>query len=102
MYNRRLRNTKTATREHITSVLKELHWLPIVRRFEYKMLLYTYKALNGLAPEYLCNMVESYAPDRVLRSVFSVCVQIYFTFTPHVHNRILANGKHRVTVSNFS
>ena len=32
------------------------------------MFLYTYKALNGLAPGYLCNMVELYAPDRVLRS----------------------------------
>ena len=30
--------------------------------------LYYYIALNGLAPEYLCNMVELYAPDRVLRS----------------------------------
>ena len=38
------------------------------RRIEYKILLYAYKALNGLAPEYLCNMVELYAPDRVLRS----------------------------------
>ena len=44
-------------------VLKELHW-----RIEFKILLYAYKALNGLAPEYLCNMVEFYAPDRVLRS----------------------------------
>ena len=53
--------TKTAPMEHITPVLKELHWLPVDRRIEYKMLLYTsmYKALNGLAPEYLCNMVES-------------------------------------------
>ena len=31
-------------------------------------MLYAYKAQNGLAPEYLCNMVESNAPDRVLRS----------------------------------
>ena len=60
--------TKTAPREHITPVLKELHWLPVDWRIEYKILLYAYKALNGLAPEYLCNMVESYAPDRVLRS----------------------------------
>ena len=53
--------TKTAPREHtcITPVLKELHWLPVDRRVEYKMLLYTCKALNSLAPEYLCNMVES-------------------------------------------
>ena len=62
--------TKTAPREHttrITPVLKELHWLPVDRRIKYKMLLYT-EALNGLASEYLCNMVELYAPDRVLRS----------------------------------
>ena len=51
-----------------TPVLKELHWLPVDRRIEYKILLYAYKVLNGLAPEYLCDMVESYAPDRVLRS----------------------------------
>ena len=38
------------------------------RRIEYKILLHAYRALNGLTPEYLCNMVESYAPDRVLRS----------------------------------
>ena len=58
--------TKTAPREHITPVLKELHWLPVDRRIECKILLYAYKALNGLAPEYLCNMVELYAPDRVI------------------------------------
>ena len=52
--------TKTAPREHITPVLEELHWLPVDRRIEYKMLLYAYKALNGLAPEYLCNMVYSH------------------------------------------
>ena len=45
--------TKTAPREHITPVLKELHWLPVDRRIEYKILLYAYKALNGLAREYL-------------------------------------------------
>ena len=50
--------TKTAPREHITPILKELHWLPVDRRIEYKILLYAYKALNGLAPEYLYNMVE--------------------------------------------
>ena len=60
--------TKTAPREHITPVLEELHWLPVDRRIDNKILLYAYKALNGLAPEYLCNMVELYAPDRVLRS----------------------------------
>ena len=60
--------TMTAPREHITPVLKELHWLPVDRRIEDKIVLYANKALNGLALEYLCDMVESYAHDRVLRS----------------------------------
>ena len=57
--------TKIDPREHATPVLKELHWFP-VKRIEYKMLLYTYKALNSLAPEYLCNMVESCAGQNIL------------------------------------
>ena len=57
--------TKTAPREHITPFLEDIHLSPVDRRIEYKILLYAYKALNGL--EYLCNMVESYAPERVLR-----------------------------------
>ena len=35
---------------------------------EYKLLLYTYKALHDLAPGYLCELVVSYVPRRVLRS----------------------------------
>ena len=43
--------TKTAPMEHITPILKELHWLPVDKRIQYKILLYAYKALDGLAPE---------------------------------------------------
>ena len=31
-------------REHITPVLRDLHWLPIRRRIEYKVLVYTFQA----------------------------------------------------------
>ena len=34
-------------------------------------MLYTYKALHGLAPWYLCELVVPYAPRRVLRSAES-------------------------------
>ena len=49
----------------------ELHWLPVDKRIEYKLLLYTYKALHGLAPGYLCKLVVPYEPRRVLRSAES-------------------------------
>ena len=36
--------------DHITPVLKDLLWLPVEQRIEYKVLLLTYKALHGKAP----------------------------------------------------
>ena len=32
--------------DHITPLLRELHWLPIQQRIEFKILLITFKALN--------------------------------------------------------
>ena len=55
-------------RDHITPVLKELHWLPVQYRIEYKILLLTYKALCDLAPAYIQDLVCSYRPSRSLRS----------------------------------
>ena len=48
--------------------LNWVHWLPIDERIEYKLLLYTYKALHDLAPGYLCELVVPYVPRIVLRS----------------------------------
>ena len=45
--------TKTRMREHITPVLASLHWLPVVFRIDFKILLLVYKALNGMAPLYV-------------------------------------------------
>ena len=52
----------------ITPILKQLHWLPISHRIQYKVLCLTYKGQNGLAPEYIKDMLCSYAPIRRLRS----------------------------------
>jgi hypothetical protein len=60
--------TRTRRFDHITPVLKELHWLPIKKRIEYKVLLHTYRALNNLAPQYLTDLLEIYQPARELRS----------------------------------
>ena len=60
--------TQTGRREHITPVLYELHWLPVRSRITYKVLLLTYKALHGLAPAYIGEMVTPYQPARPLRS----------------------------------
>jgi hypothetical protein len=53
---------------HITQVLKDLHWLPVKQRITFKVLLMTYKALNGLAPPYISELLSLYEPSRMLRS----------------------------------
>ena len=52
----------------MSRVLIGLHWLPIDKRIEYKLLLYRYKALHDLAPGYLCELVVPYVLRRILRS----------------------------------
>ena len=54
--------------EHIKKKKKNLHWLPIHFRIEYKINLLTYKCLHGSAPSYLAELLEVYAPSRSLRS----------------------------------
>ena len=53
---------------HITPQLIQLHWLPVPYRVRYKTLLTTYKALHGLAPQYLSSLLQFYTPGRPLRS----------------------------------
>ena len=45
--------TGIGIRDHITPVLKELHWLPVELRIHFKVLLYIFKALRGQAPHHL-------------------------------------------------
>jgi hypothetical protein len=52
----------------ITPILVELHWLPIEKRIEYKLLLITFKATHNLAPQYISDMLHPYPTHRPLRS----------------------------------
>jgi hypothetical protein len=60
--------TGTKKLDHITPVLKSLHWLPVKYRIDFKILLLTYKAIHGLAPDYLSELLVPYTPVRNLRS----------------------------------
>ncbi len=60
--------TRTRKFDHINPVLSTLHWLPTKHRIDFKILLITYKALNGLAPQYLSELLSHYSPSRPLRS----------------------------------
>ena len=51
-----------------TPLLIELHWLPISKRIDFKILLITYKCNNNLAPEYLTSLLKPLDNNRDLRS----------------------------------
>jgi hypothetical protein len=44
-------------RESVQQKLQELHWLKVKERIEFKFLLLIYKAVNGLAPAYLNELI---------------------------------------------
>ena len=70
---------RTPRRAHMTPVLRDLHWLPIVKRCRYKMLVFTYNVLHQNAPQYICEMVNWYHPNRQLRSANTT------SLVPHRH-----------------
>ena len=62
--------------DHITPLLRELHWLPVEHRINFKLLLITFKALNNLAPSYISNLLHLYTPNRLLRSSSKFQLQV--------------------------
>ena len=54
--------------DHVTPLLIELHWLPVRQRIVFKILRYTFKALHGVTPMYLTELMSPYIPRRALRS----------------------------------
>ena len=70
--------------DHITQVLRELHWLPVRKRIDYKVALLVFKCLHGLAPSYLaddCRLVSSIVGRRQLRSASTCCLHVPRTCT---------------------
>ena len=60
--------TLTKKFDHITPVLIQLHWLPVHFRILFKVLLLVYKALNGMAPLYITELLSYRTCSRTLRS----------------------------------
>ena len=72
--------------DHITDTLINLHWLPINARIDFKIILLTWKALNGLAPLYIKNMLQFREENRSLRTPSNLYLKI-----PR-HNRTTLGG----------
>ena len=45
--------------DHTTPILINLHWLPVRYRINFKILLLTFKALYGMAPSYIIDLIHT-------------------------------------------
>jgi len=67
---------RTSLANHITPVLKSLHWLPVVQRCAFKTALLTFKVIHSLAPSYLSDLVRYRSTFHDLRSVGDVLLDV--------------------------
>jgi len=82
--------------DHITPVLRDLHWLSARQRITFKLAMMVYKCLHGLAPSYLadvcvCTPVSSVVGRWQLRSAKSGTLVVPGTRTtigPAIWNRL--------------
>ena len=54
--------------DHITPILRQLHWLPIHKRIRHKILSATYRSVHDNTPLYLSDLLQKHNPSRLLRS----------------------------------
>ena len=71
--------------DHTSPVLRQLHWLPVRQRADFKVVTLVHQSLSGISPPYLaddCRLVAD-ARERRLRSTASrtcVVTRTYGTF----------------------
>ena len=79
--------TGTPKSDHITPVLSSLHWLPIDQRIKFKIITLVHKALHGLGPGYIRELLTAYHPHRTLRSGDKNLLVVPFTRSNMVQQR---------------
>ena len=70
------------------SLLCGLHWLPVKVRIQFKILLITFKAIQGLAPKYLCELLTFKSSLYNLKSSGSILL-----FMPAVRSKTTLGDK---------
>ena len=60
--------TRTKPTEHITPVLRDLHWLRVKDRIIFKILIYVYRSTINMSPLYISNLFTPYKQQRQLGS----------------------------------
>ena len=104
--------TNTSKFEHISPILKKIHWLPIKQRIDYKLCLLTYKTLQIQQPTYLYNSLSFPSHSLSTRSSDSSVLSIPYVRTslgkkafsviaPRLWNSLPPDTRNSLSVSIF-
>ena len=52
-------------RDRVKPYMKQLHFLPVRERISYKLALLTFKAIHGIAPSYMTELINLKNPNKV-------------------------------------
>ena len=94
-------------RESTHHKLKELHWLKVKERIKFKFLLLVYKAVNGLAPEYLIELITftndsgCRRPSLHVTDPYNSHNRAFKTAAPALWNHLPPNIRHAESISVF-
>ena len=93
-------------------LLRDLHWLPIHSRIDYKVAVLSFNGLRHGSPQYLSPLLREYAPGRSLRSatrdlLVEVPSRIKLTSrrfacaAPHVWNELPSTVRAATSIASF-
>lgn len=71
--------------DHVSSALRSLHWLCVKERIHYKLATLTFRALHGLAPQYISASVSPVAEVEARRRLRSAAGHHLLVPRHHLH-----------------
>ena len=100
-------------KDHATPYLRELHWLPVRERITFKILVYVYKCIHGLAPPYLTSLLCLHCPAQpasdttrlfqhnTIRSLQTASNQTFSIAAPQIWNSLAISFKNSPSLDTF-
>ena len=100
--------------DHASPYLQELHWLPVMERIEFKILVFVFKYFTGCAPSYIEDIIFRYRPSRSgLRSSLDTRIifkprthlvaanKVFYAAAPTLWDNLPHNIRHATSLNEF-
>ncbi|KAK2165407.1 hypothetical protein NP493_1366g00013 [Ridgeia piscesae] len=71
-----VRQIRRGDRQSMTTILRQLHWLPVRKRIDFKLLVLVHRAIYNGTPEYLAALLRRHTPPRSLRSAGGLLLEV--------------------------